>query len=191
MAQSAYVNRVRAAFILALLSSVCHAAPAPAMPRRVPLLPADTQVEFRAYGMGLVPIDASFARFDGWLTYDPENTAFCQVELRVDVASLVTEDMSMRAMILGTDFMDAARFPGLSYVGVCTANDLGGRLSMHGVARPFALSLEWRADGVVAEGRLVRADWGMTARPLLGGRTVRIRVTVPLHGSREQTSHPG
>ena len=34
----------------------------------------------------------------------------------------------------------------------------------------------------MAEGRLVRAEWGMTAMPLLGGRTVRIRVTVPLAG---------
>ena len=47
---------------------------------------------------------------------------------------------------------------------------------MHGVTRPFTLSLDWNPDGVVAEGRLVRADWGMTAMPLLGGRTVRIRV---------------
>ena len=30
----------------------------------------------------------------------------------------------------------------------------------------------------------------MTAMPFLGGRTVRIRVTVPLAGSREQVSHP-
>jgi hypothetical protein len=51
---------------------------------------------------------------------------------------------------------------------------------MHGVARPFELSLDWNRDGVVAEGRLVRAEWGMTAMPALGGRTVRIRVAVPL-----------
>ena len=50
--------------------------------------------------------------------------------------------------------------------------------------------LDWNGDGVVAEGRLVRAEWGMTAMSFLGGRTVRIRVTVPLAGSREQVSHP-
>ena len=63
-------------------------------------------------------------------------------------------------------------------------------LAMHGVTQPFALSLDWNGDGVVAEGRLVRAEWGMTAMSFLGGRTVRIRVTVPLAGSREQVSHP-
>jgi hypothetical protein len=42
------------------------------------------------------------------------------------------------------------------------------------------LALTWAADGVSAEGRLVRANWGMTALPLLAGRTIRIRVVIPL-----------
>jgi hypothetical protein len=33
---------------------------------------------------------------------------------------------------------------------------------------------------VVAEGQLVRADWGMTAMAIVAGRTVRIQVSVPL-----------
>ena len=96
----------------------------------------------------------------------------------------------MRDTIVGPDFMDAARFPDLTYTGACGATGLGGMLTMHGITKPFALSLDWKGDGVVAEGRLVRADWGMTAMSFLGGRTVRIRVTVPLAGGREQGSHP-
>jgi polyisoprenoid-binding protein YceI len=102
------------------------------------------------------------------------------VELLVDVASLVTEDPSMRTTVVGPDFMDAASFPSLTYAGACQGAELHGTLGMHGVARPFALSLTWSQGGVIAEGRLSRADWGMTAMPILGGRTVRIRVTVPL-----------
>ena len=56
---------------------------------------------------------------------------------------------------------------------------------MHGVTRPFELSLTWSRNAVVAEGRLVRADWGMTSMSVLGGRTVRIRVTVPLVGTSQ------
>ena len=96
----------------------------------------------------------------------------------------------MRDTIVGPDFMDAASFPELNYTGTCGATGLGGMLAMHGITKPFALSLDWNGDGVVAEGRLVRAEWGMTAMSFLGGRTVRIRVTVPLAGSREQVSHP-
>ncbi len=181
---------VRAVFTLAALLFAGLACSADAAPRRTPLAPPASEVAFRAYGAGLLPIDATFARFDGWLTYDPDDRASCQVELHVQVVSMVTEDQAMRATIVGPDFMDAASFPDLTYTGSCGASGLGGMLAMHGITKPFALSLDWKGNGVVAEGRLVRADWGMTAMSFLGGRTVRIRVTVPLGGGREQVSHP-
>ncbi len=187
--EHAYLTGMRAVFSLAMLLAGCLAASAVASPRRIQLTPADSQVAFRAYGMGLLPIDASFSRFDGWLIYDPDNKTSCQVGLHVEVASLVTGDPSIRDTIVGPGFMDATSFPGLSYTGECQADGVRGDLLMHGVTRAFTLSLDWRPDTVVAEGRLVRAEWGMTARPLLGGRTVRIRVTVPLPGLREQSSH--
>jgi hypothetical protein len=50
------------------------------------------------------------------------------------------------------------------------------------------LSLDRHPDGLIAEGHIVRADWGITAMPVLAGKTVRIRVSVPLPA---QSSHPG
>jgi polyisoprenoid-binding protein YceI len=191
MPEHAHLTLVRARFTLAVLLSWGLACATEAAPRRVQLDPPESEVAFRAYGLGLLPIDARFARFGGWLTYDPDDRAACQVELHVEVASLVTEDASMRGTIVGPDFLDAASFPDLSYAGSCEAQgNLAGKLAMHGVTLPFVLSLAWDRNGVVAEGRLLRADWGMTAMPLMGGRTVRIRVTVPLAGGREQASHP-
>jgi polyisoprenoid-binding protein YceI len=174
-----YVMSVRATLALAVLVAWL-ASTAQAAPRRIQLGPPESEVAFRAYGLGLMPIDARFTRFDGWLSYDPDDRASCRVELRVQVASLAAEDASLRGKIIGPDFMDAAAYPLLTYAGTCAASGLGGTLAMHGVTRPFELSLNWNRDGVVAEGRLLRAEWGMTAMPVLGGRTVRIRVTVPL-----------
>jgi polyisoprenoid-binding protein YceI len=183
--------RVRPVFTLVALLFAALACSTQAAPRRVPFGPPESEVAFRAYGLGLLPIDARFARFDGWLTYDPDDRQTCRVELNVQVASLLTEDASLRGTIVGPDFLDAVSFPDLSYTGSCeTRGNLDGKLAMHGVTRSFALSLDWGRDGVVAEGRLLRADWGMTAMPLMGGRTVRIRVAVPLAVGREQVSHP-
>ena len=156
------------------------AAGAAGAPRRIEFGPSVSEVAFRGYGMGLVPIDGRFTRFDGWLTYDPDDHASCQVVLNVDVASLATEDPSMRDTVVGPDFLDAARFPSMNYEGSCDARGLGGSLGMHGVTNSFGLALTWSAGEVVAEGRLRRADWGMTSMPILGGRTVRIRVSVRL-----------
>jgi polyisoprenoid-binding protein YceI len=130
--------------------------------------------------MGLLPLDGTFAQFRGVLTYDPEDHSSCRVDLTIDVVSLAMGNASMRESIIGSDFMDAARFPTLTYSGACQNAGLNGMLGLHGITRPFQLSLVWSPNRVVAEGQLVRADWGMTAMPIVAGRTVRIQVTVPL-----------
>jgi hypothetical protein len=53
-------------------------------------------------------------------------------------------------------------------------------LTMHGATHHCSLSLDWRPNEVIAQGHIVRADWGISAMPLLAGKTVRIRVSVPL-----------
>jgi polyisoprenoid-binding protein YceI len=180
IAQRAHVMVMRATFAVALSLLVGLACTAEAAQRRVRLGPPESEVAFRAYGLGIVPIDASFTSFDGWLTYNPDDRASCRVELRVQVASLAAENSSLRDRMVGPEFMDAAAYPMLTYAGACDPSGLGGALAMHGVTRPFELSLDWNRDGVIAEGRLVRAEWGMTAMPALGGRTIRIRVAVHL-----------
>jgi polyisoprenoid-binding protein YceI len=146
----------------------------------VELLPGRSTVAFRAYGLGLLPLDGEFARFRGRFTYNPDAPAHCSVTLQAEVASLAMTPATFGDTVLGPDFLDAARFPMLTYDGACGPDGLTGMLSLHGVTAPFTLTLDRRADRVTAVGRLRRADWGMTARPLLGGSTVRITVTVPL-----------
>jgi len=158
----------------------CSTTAAQAAPHRITLAPPASEVEFRAYGLGILPIDGHFSRFTGALTYDPDNHTVCQVELAAEVASLATDDPAVRDTVMGPDFMDAGKYPSLKYAGTCHDAGLTGTLDMHGVARQFELSLTWDPEQVVAEGRLTRADWGMTAMAFRGGRTVRIRVTVPL-----------
>ncbi len=172
--------RMRSLLTLALLLIVGLACTSQAAERRVQFGPPASEVTFRAYGLGMLPINSSFTRFAGSLTYDPDDPASCRVELQVQVASLVTDNPSLRGTIVGPEFMDAASFPALTYAGTCATDGLGGSLAMHGVTRPFVLSLKWSRNAVVAEGRLLRADWGLTAMPVLAGRTVRIRVAVPL-----------
>jgi polyisoprenoid-binding protein YceI len=171
--------------LLALLFGTVASA-AVAAPQRIDITPSGSEVGFRAYKLGLIPIDGRFTRFNGWMTLDPADRASCRVELQVEVASLETDDPAVRPIITGPDFMDAASFPALRFVGNCKGGDVGGVLAMHGISRPCELSLDWHPDALIAEGHIVRADWGISAMQVLAGRTVRIRVSVPLGA---QSSH--
>jgi polyisoprenoid-binding protein YceI len=151
----------------------------PAKADRAEFTPPATQVSIRLYGMGFMPLDGNFTRFAGWLTYDPAQRGACQVELRVDASSLTMSSATLRDEVAGPEFMDVGRYPNLSYAGACTDDGIEGQLTMHGITHPFALALRHEGTRLVAEGRLRRADWGMTARPLVGGSTVRIQVSLP------------
>ncbi|HYZ63173.1 MAG TPA: YceI family protein [Acetobacteraceae bacterium] len=156
------------------------AAPLRAEPRSYAVQPGSATVEFRAYGLGLLPIDGAFGRFRGTLTLDPAVPGTCRVELRGETASLRMSNPDRTAEALGPDLMDAAHFPELVFQGACRGGEIVGTLSMHGVARPLSLGVTVEHERWVASGLMRRADWGMGARPLLAGPEVRLRVTVAI-----------
>ncbi len=154
---------------------------AAATPRTLRLAPPAATLTIRAYAMGLVPIDAQFARFEGTLTYDPAQNGRCTAMLTAQVDSLQTTDATMRDTILGPDFLDTARFPTLAFTGVCTSPGTAeGRLTMRGVTRPLGTTLAWTQHGVVTQADVRRSLWGMDARPFMVGPVIRIRLTAAL-----------
>ena len=170
---------LRAAILLSLLLA-CLTARAQAEPQQIAIAPPSSEVDFRAYRLGVIPLDGSFRQFSGWLSYDPDQRGRCEVRLAIDAASLSVAEPAMRSIVAGPDFLDVARFPSLTYRGTCDGDRVSGALDMHGITGTFPLVLTWSPDTVDAEGRLVRAEWGMSALPVLAGRTIRIRVVIPL-----------
>jgi polyisoprenoid-binding protein YceI len=146
---------------------------------QIGLAPPGAQVEFRAYGLGLIPFDGKFARFHGWFRYDPEHPDACQVVLEIDAGSLAMSNETVRDEITGPEFMDVSRLPELAFHGDCRGDTIAGTLLLHGENHPFSLDLERSARTITATGKLLRAEWGMTARRFTGGSTVRIRVEIP------------
>src|ERR1700712_1148668 len=92
-------------------------AAAPVNAEQVSLTPPATQVEMRAYGIGMIPFDGQFTRFHGVLRYDPAHPEACQVVLQIEAGSLAMSNETVREMITGPEFMDVARLPDLSFDG--------------------------------------------------------------------------
>lgn len=162
-------------YLLLLLLFVTSSASA----EQIGLAPPATQVEIRAYGLGLIPFDGKFARFHGWLRYDPAKPDACEVVLEIEAASLTMSDDTVRSVISGPEFMDVERFPNLAFHGACQGDLIDGRLLLHGENHRFSLDLERSPKTITATGRLRRSEWGMTARRFTAGPTIRIRVEFP------------
>jgi polyisoprenoid-binding protein YceI len=150
-------------------------------PRTIALAPPGAALGIEAYAMRFLPVEARIDRFDGSLTYDPAQPGRCFATLTAQTASLETSSAALRATIVGPAFLDATLFPILVFNGTCAgAAAIEGTLTLHGVARPWAMHLEWEPHALVAEGRIRRALWGMVAKPLLVGPMIRIRLTAAL-----------
>lgn len=156
------------------------------------LEPPATEIAIRFHALGLFPLDGNFTRFRGQLTYDRAQGVTCQVTLQTEVASLAMSSEGIRERVTGPEYMDAARYPTLSYQGDCLpAADGGlpggltvhGMLTMHGVTHAFDMTVERTPTQFTAQGTLHRADWGMTSGRFVGGSTARITVSIqrPVH----------
>lgn len=156
------------------------AAPAHAVTQSLALSPAGAVVMLRAYALGLMPIDGSFARFQGRIDFDPAQPSRCKVELVAETASLQFTDASMRAEVLSPSFLDAAAYPTLAYRGECAPRALQGQLTLHGQTHPFTLALTGDAAHLVATGTIDRTAWGITGRRFTVGASVRIQMSVSL-----------
>ena len=162
-----------AAFLLMMLIG------GPVAAEQMPLSPADSEVTFRAYGLGLLPFDGKFTRFRGIMRYDPAQPGNCQIMLEIDPSSLAMSDQKIRDDVIGPEFMDVAHYQQMAFEGSCKGEDLAGNLTMHGQAHPFTLELHWTRSRLLAEGRLRRAEWGIDKHPFKVGSTIRIQVTLP------------
>lgn len=167
-----------AAVLLAML--VGGALPARAEPVRYALSPGTVQVTFRAYGLGMLPITGNFTRFGGTLVVDRANPGTCHLDLQAEAASLRMPQQSMTDDAIGPDVMDVAKYPKFELAGDCRGATLEGTLLLHGTRKPVSMAVTLNADSWDASALIRRADWGITARPVLAGPEVRISVVAGL-----------
>jgi polyisoprenoid-binding protein YceI len=153
-----------------------------AAPQTISVTPRDTDIGFRIYLFGFLPLDGHFTRFAGTLVIDPDDYTRCHVDIQAESASLVMPNAEAQKIALGPRFLDATRFPLLAFAGECHAIQgappmLQGMLSMHGRTGALSFSLHPSGDAFTVSAELHRAAWGMGAHPLLARDSIRLFVT--------------
>jgi polyisoprenoid-binding protein YceI len=119
---------------------------------------AHSTVSFAVRHMVIARVRGRFKRFGGELWLDDQDAVAARVEARIDAASIDTDEQRRDAHLRSPEFLDAARYPEISFrsTGVETASGralrMTGDLSMHGVTRPVVLAVRSAGQG--------RDPWG-------------------------------
>jgi polyisoprenoid-binding protein YceI len=173
-----HVAALCAAAISAIGLSTPHAA-AQHRPVALALAPPDTAITYTAYAFGVVPVHAFFQQFTGNVRLDPANPAACDIDVTIKVASLQMDNAARRRLVLGAGMLDVARFPTMSFRGVCAPLGIEGRLTLHGVSRDLKLTLHQVRNKLICNGMIQRGDFGVDGLRGLVGARIRLQLTTP------------
>jgi polyisoprenoid-binding protein YceI len=145
-----------------------------------------SRVTFRTRHMfGLGPVRGTFAIRSGSADI-AEPLAGSAIHAEIDTASFRTGNRQRDSSVLSARFLDAARYPVISFRDGHLSADgrtIGGTLTVREVSRPVSLSIgsvttDERSLTASATVRVDRTEFGVTAMPGLAGRYLDLTVEV-------------
>jgi polyisoprenoid-binding protein YceI len=122
--------------------------------------PTHTSAQFSARHMMLTNVRGEFRTVTGTLSYDPANPNASTVEAQIDVKSMGTTGVAQRdAHILSADFLDAEKFPFITFKSTSVEIDgdsgkVHGHLTIKDVTKPVVLNVEKLGEA--------KSPWGQT-----------------------------
>ena len=141
--------------------------------------PAHSGVGFKIRHFMIAYIRGGFSGITGDVIFDAANPANTKINASVDVNTLHTHDVKRDAHVKGADFLDAEKFPTMTFVSKKVTADgknewtVTGDLTLHGVTKEVTLDVEsagveskdpWGnlRTGASAETTIKRGDFGLT-----------------------------
>lgn len=124
-----------------------------AAPVRYTLDPAHTQVLFSWDHLGYSHPSGQFDRVEGTLVYDADHPSESSVRVSIPVSSLHTHVPALDKQLLGPMYLDAGKFPSITFVSSRVEAEgaarfkVEGRLTVHGVTRPVTLDVTLNKTG--------------------------------------------
>jgi polyisoprenoid-binding protein YceI len=182
-----------------LLAPLLALAPALALaaPTTWNLDASHSQVGFAVKHLVISNVRGEFKKYEGQVVLDDVDVARSSVKAVIDVSSLDTRVADRDGHLKSPDFLDAAKYPTITFTSTKVAPagkdrlQVTGDLTLHGVTRPVVLDVTTTPEvkgmfgetrrGFSATARLSRKDYGLTWNKLVeAGPAVGDEVTIAL-----------
>ncbi|HEY4393879.1 MAG TPA: YceI family protein [Polyangia bacterium] len=159
---------------------------------------AHSDIHFTVRHMIITRVRGRFLKWDGTLVLDEQDWSKSQVEVAIDAASITTNDEKRDAHLRSADFLDAEKFPKLTFKSTKVEAGKGdtlfvtGNLTIRDVTKAVTLEVEklgkakdpWGNNKVAFNGKLTveREEFGAKWNQALetGGWLVGKQVEVDL-----------
>jgi polyisoprenoid-binding protein YceI len=139
--------------VIVLVALLGAATTAGAAPIRYTLDPPHTQVLFSWDHLGYSHPSGQFGQVQGTLVYDADRPSESSVRVSIPVQSLYTHVPALDEQLLGPQFLDAAKYPTITFISTkVRALDknrfvVDGDLTVHGATHPVTLNVTLNKTG--------------------------------------------
>lgn len=172
--------------------------------------PTHSSVHFRVNHLGFSNYTGEFRTIKATLQLDPARPAAAQLKVEIDPASLAlpAPPAGFVDTLRGPQWLDAARFPQITYISTAVAPtgpdtaDITGDLTLHGVTKPVTLKAKFNGGyaghpmdpnariGFSATGLFKRSDFGVAYGVPAPGTTMGVGDDVEVIVETEFTGPP-
>lgn len=136
-----------------------------------------TRVGFSARHMMITNVNGQFEKVEGTVEFNEENPTATLVDVKIEAASINTRDPQRDGHLKSPDFLDAEKFPYLTFkstrveqIDESTAK-MYGDLTIRSVTRPVVMNVEYHglakspwgsfSAGFSANTKISRKEWGL------------------------------
>jgi polyisoprenoid-binding protein YceI len=159
--------------------------------------PAHSQVTFSIRHMMISNVRGRFENFTGEVNFNEQEPEESTVNVQIEAASINTREPMRDGHLKSPDFLDAEKYPTLTYVSKsvekvdASHGRIHGELTIKGVTRPVDLEVEYAGQqsiwgktnaGFSAKAKISRKEWGLGWNQVLesGGLLVGDEISVEI-----------
>jgi polyisoprenoid-binding protein YceI len=186
--------------ILRLVISVLFSISNLALAATYKLDPAHSDVGFSVKHMVISNVKGRFNKVEGSFDFDEKTSEVSKIDVKVDAASINTNDAKRDEHLMSPDFFDVKKFPDIRFTAdkVKVKKDssvkVNGQLTIKGVTKPVTMDLTYGGSvidpngnekvGFSLSGKIDRKNWGITWNKNLdkGGVAVSNEVAIAIEG---------
>ncbi len=161
------------------------------------------EVGFSVTHLMISKVKGRFAKYDGGFDFDPKKNDLKNVDIKIDMSSINTDNKDRDDHLKKDDFFNIAKFPTMTFKSDKVEMKDGkpskiiGNLTLRGVTKPVTLDVEYRGAmtdpwgkekiGFSATGKINRKDFGVNWNKALdkGGVAVSEEVMISIDGQAE------
>lgn len=160
---------------------------------------AHSEVGFSVTHLMISKVRGRFNKFEGKFNFDEAKKELSNVDVKIDVASVDTNEKKRDEHLTSGDFFDAKEFPTMTFKTekvekIGKKSKLIGTLTIHGKSQKVTLDVEYKGSivdpmgnnkvGFAATGKINRKDFGINWNKSLdkGGVALGDEVTITIEG---------